>query len=205
LALSACAYFSARRESTVSGPPGRAQGQWHAKAMVRDLKNHKSSELLLEIVAIEPSRMRMDVTSNGLGIYLASVAMNGDEVRVLLARERRFIISRADRSALAGLIPLRIPPQAILDLLFARPLDKKEWLCEDNAAGGGSGVERGCSLAGEHLTVVWNTSETIKRRFEINSPNGRVIMSVEESWPKVDIKPEMFFLTPPQDFRIETL
>jgi hypothetical protein len=198
--LSACVSVQ-KRVPAISGAPGSAEGQWRAQALVRDLKAKKSNELSLEIVAVEPSRMRIEAVSSGLGVYLASLVLNGDEMRVLLARERRFISSRADREALHALVPLRISPHALMDLLFARKLDEREWSCE-LAEGNARGT---CKLRGESLSVTWNPLNLGRRLFEISSPGASVSLVVEDSPAKVEIKPDMFKLNAPDGYRVEAL
>src|SRR5438128_1645529 len=56
--------------------PLSKEGTWSAKTMVRDKKQKKTHQLDLEFVALRPKKMRMEVTTPGLGIHVASFVLN---------------------------------------------------------------------------------------------------------------------------------
>jgi len=128
LLLAACG-GQVRPEKTVVGATGNAEGQWRGKALVKDGRNGKSGTLDLDLIAKEPQALRIEAASS-FGIPVASVAMSGGRIEVLLPQEKRFITSPADRGSLSRLIPVHISPDALLALLFERPLDRSnEWKC----------------------------------------------------------------------------
>jgi hypothetical protein len=204
LLFTACAGLARKSEPAVVGAPGNLEGQWHGKALVTDRQNGKSSQIILEIIAREPSQLRMEILSSGLGVYLASLALNNDQVRIALAREKRFVKTKSDPDAFLTLIPVRLPPAALLDMLFHRPMDPKLWNCDGPKAGEINKQET-CVLRSGGATITFDQDPAATdRKIDLSSPNGEVEMHLEASRSKVEIKPEIFELEPPRGYRVET-
>ena len=120
LLLAACG-GQVRPEKTVVGATGNAEGQWRGKALVKDGRNGKSGTLDLDLIAKEPQALRIEAASS-FGIPVASVAMSGGRIEVLLPQEKRFITSPADRGSLSRLIPVHISPLFSLFCSSARSI-----------------------------------------------------------------------------------
>lgn len=197
--LSSCGVFSHKPEKTVVGEVGAAEGQWRSKALVRDRQNGKTGTLNLEILAKEPAQMRMEI-SGSMGVYLASFALNGNEVRSIISQGKRFVTAPAEPGALRDLVPIRISPRDLVRVLFERPLPEKEWSCER----GSDGLPVSCSHKSEQVRLQWEERSEGKRKIRIESPSADVVMVLEESRSKVELKPEMFELNPPPGYKTET-
>lgn len=195
LAVSGCQTLGPQEE-TVIGQVGSAQGQWRGNAYIVSKKSGKGATLTLEIVAQEPSKMRMEVTGS-FGVQLASVAMNDERVTYVLPREKRFVSAPSDSDALIGLIPIRIPPQSLLNLLFDRPLSPREWKCQKNESSG----EQRCSHHSDSLVVSWKKEADTRRRFKIGSTDADIDMVIQEAKSNVEIGPDIFQLSPPKGYR----
>ena len=190
-----------RSEKTVVGEQGRAEGQWRGKAMLRDLKKNKSGTLDLDLIAKEPSALRIEATGT-MGIPVASVAMSGGEIEILLPQEKKFISSPADRGSLSRLIPVRISPDSLLAVLFDRPLDReKEWKCE--RGGDRSAAQWTCKTADETV-IEREADDGDARKFRFSSPTAEMRLSITEAKAKVQATSGLFDLEAPTGYKIET-
>ncbi|MES2963916.1 MAG: hypothetical protein V4760_08495 [Bdellovibrionota bacterium] len=199
--LSGCA-GKIKSEKTVVGEQGTAQGQWRGKAMVRDLrKNGKSGTLDLDLVAKEPSALRIEAASS-FGIPIASVAMSGGDIEILLPQEKKFITSPADRGSLSRLIPVRISPDALLAILFDRPLDRdKDWKC-DRGTGDANG-QWTCKTM-DQVVVTREADDGAARKFTLSSPSADMRLSLTEAKAKVQATSGLFDLEAPQGYKVES-
>jgi hypothetical protein len=195
LVLAACG-GRVKSEKTVMGDVGRAEGQWRGKALLRDLQKGKSGTLDLDLIAKEPSALRIEATGT-MGVPVASVAMSGGEIEILLPQEKKFISSPADRGSLSRLIPVRISPDSLLAVLFDRPLDRDaEWTCER------TGVQFTCR-AGD-VTVVREADDGDSRKFHFSSPQSEMRLSITEAKAKVQATSGLFDLEAPSGYKIES-
>jgi len=199
LGLSGCVSVP-KQEATVRGEIGSAEGQWHGKAMVRNIKNGKNGTLELDIIAREPAQLRMEATGS-FGVHLASIALNGGEVRYLLPQDKRFVIAPAGADSFSQLVPVHIPPAALLAILFERQLPKEDWLCDFDAAG----LAKFCSLRKEDVGVRWLERNGRNRRLKIISRDAEIEMVLDEAKSKVGSSQSIFVLTSPEGYKQERL
>jgi hypothetical protein len=199
----ACSSLPSKGEKTVTGEVGTASGQWRGKALVKDLKKSKSGSLDLEIIAHEPSQLRMEIMGS-FGVHVASVAMNGEKVQVLLTREKKFVTAPANEEGLSRLLPLKISPPDLLRVLFDRSLPK--WKCQDTGPKNGGG-ERNCTNGDGNgqVTVKWQKQGEGRRRIQIGSAEAKADMVLQEAKAKVEVKDSAFELHAPSGFVSETL
>lgn len=195
--LTGCAFLQ-KKERTVIGAPGQAEGQWRAKALVKNLRTNQSGSLSLEIIAREPSSLRMEVYGS-FGVHLASIALQDEEIRYLLSQEKRFIVASADARSLSHVIPIRISPRDLIRVLFDRVLPEEEWNCEKSS----SGEPQSCQQRDGQLSIRWEERHEGKRRLKIGSAEANVEMVIEEAKSKVEVQPEIFHLESPADYHRE--
>lgn len=190
-----------KSEKTVFGPEGSAVGQWRGKARVRDLRTGREDIINLDIIAREPSQLRLEVTG-AFGVHLASIALNANTVSYILTREKRFISAPADSQAFARLVPVRISPSALLALLFDRDLSRMNWTCSVDSS---TGLLKKCENPHRDVSVSWLAREGRKRRFAISARDTEIEMILDEAKSKVEVGPAAFELKPPKGFSQEKL
>jgi len=190
-----------KSERTVFGPEGSAVGQWRGKARVRDLRSAREDIINLDIIAREPSYLRMEITG-AFGVHVASIALNENSVSYILTREKKFITAPADSRAIARLVPVRISPSELLALLFDRDLSRMNWTC---AADPATGRFTKCEETQQKVIVSWLAREGRKRRFAISAPGVEIDMILDEAKSKVEAGPGAFELSPPEGFSHEKL
>lgn len=186
-------------EATVKGVVGKAEGQWRGRALLKNLKTTKSNTLSVDIIAKEPAQLRMEIGA-AFGVHVASIAMNNDVVQCSLTQQKRFITSKADVSALARVIPVKIPPLTLMSILFERPLSPSEWTCDDYVF---AKLPVECSHKVEKLTVRWIDRNGLSRRLKIATPDSEIELVLDEARSKVQFNEGTFVLTSPEGFRNE--
>lgn len=189
------------KEATVAGASGSAEGQWRAKALVRNLRTGDESVLDLDVIAKEPSWLRMEITGP-FGVHLASIALTSGEVRYVLSQEKRFVVTPAGSDAFARLVPVRISPTALLALLFDRGLPGVEWRCD---SGPKNQLATQCRHLRENVMVQWMERSELSRRIKIFAREAEIEMVINQAKSKVDMKPESFKLQAPNGFKVERL
>lgn len=200
LAMAGCQ--SARKsEPTVTGSIGSAQGQWRGKALVRNWRQGKNAVLDMDILAREPSQLRMEITGS-FGVHVASVALNGGEVSYILTQERRFVSAPATGAALSRLVPVRIPPAALLAVMFERDLPEAEWKCDREAA---TKLPTFCAHKTGDVAVKWLERNGRNRRLKISAKEADIEMVLDEAKSKVEMNSDAFILAPPNGYKKEKL
>jgi len=198
--LAGCA-TTPKSEQTVVGAAGSAEGQWRGKAMVRNWKTGKNGVLDIDILAREPSQLRMEITGT-FGVHVASVALNDGEVTTILTQEKRFVRSPAGENALVRLVPVRIPPGALLAVLFERELPAADWKCDRSAD---SSLPVFCAHRSGEIGVKWLERNGRNRRLKITSKEADIEFVIDQAKSKVEFNKDAFTLAPPSGYKEERL
>jgi hypothetical protein len=188
-----------RPEPTVVGAEGQAEGQWRGKALVRNLTSGQSATLSIDVIAREPERLRMEIVG-AFGVHIASVALNGEQVRYSLSQEKRFIVAPADSGALTSLVPVRLSPITLLSILFDRTLPSSEWSCRLDRE---TGLAKSCEHRREAVTVDWIQRDGLSRRLKIGAAEVTIEMVLDQAKSKVEAGDAAFVLSPPPHYRVE--
>jgi hypothetical protein len=198
LASSACNTLP-KPQKTVMGNAGTAQGSWRAKALVKNLKTEKSITLDLDMVAQEPDRLRIEALGP-FSTHVASIVSKGDDVRISLTREKKFIEAPADRYALARIVPVRVAPSDLLAILFDRPLESNNsgWVCDRTSK---PAPEWSCQSG--TAAVVRQANDEGRRRFIFSAHDSEMDLVVAEAHADTPSGDLAYSLLPPAGFKIE--
>lgn len=174
------------------------EGEWAAKAMVRDKKKRSNNYLNLEFIAERPSRMRMDVSATSLGVHLATFVMNNKNTKYLLAREKRFYIGPTGPDMMEALVKMPLNPKVFSSILFDILPDQDQWTCKfDN-----SDRLKRCNNLSDPLEIVWKKRSPNKRVIAVKSPKVDITINLRLVRPKVQNKKVAFRLKPPKGYRV---
>jgi outer membrane lipoprotein-sorting protein len=195
--LSSCGTTAARQDITELSK----EGSWSAKTLVQEKKSHKSHQLDLDFVAKRPRKVRMEATTPGLGIHVATFVLNGGQMSYLLPREKKYVTGPATDSAMRNLLHVPISGDDLIDLLFDRPLDGDRWNCKRNVD---EALEK-CELKAGEVSINWSDRKVDRRVIEINSNDARVTMSLSENPSKVQLQDSVFELSAPDGFKTQQL
>lgn len=123
----------------------------------------------------------MDVETS-LGIHIASFAYNKDRVQILVPEQRRFYSGKSSPKAFRKVIPLDLDPKWLLNILFEKNLEAKNWNCKKDD----KGQWASCKL--KSLSIKW-----VKRKRQMR------VISFETKAAKVQLQLKGFEKTAKQD------
>ncbi|MCM2280441.1 MAG: hypothetical protein NDI61_01185 [Bdellovibrionaceae bacterium] len=172
--------------------PTSQQGAWTAKTLIQDKKRGKSNTVEIEFVARRPGQLRMEVLSV-MGFHLASFVVSHDTMSYALTREKKYWTGPANPAVMKNLIQISLDPKIIIDLLFDRHFDARQWECTlDESRQPGQ-----CASRDGELKIVWSERTSDKRLVQIRAANADVTMSLKETESKVQIQDSLFELSTP--------
>lgn len=148
------------------------EGRWQAKTLIQDLKQNKSYVVYIDVNAIRPDRVRLDVETS-LGIHVASLNYNRDKVQVIVPDQRKYYHGKASKKAFSKLIPLEVDPKWLSAILFDEDLKKYDWTCEYEK----SGLAKKCETKG--LTAEWLKREGGVRVVSLESKSAKIQMQLK--------------------------
>lgn len=189
LLLSSCATGPLRYDQ-------QPEGQWQAKALIRNKKEGKSAVVGLDINAVQLQKLRMDVTA-ALGHPLASVVMDGDHLTYVLMESKQYYQGQASDSSLKPLLALQINPRLLYNVLFDLPIEDKSWTCTKDS----SGFLSECKNLGEQTLIRWSERKGRRKLVRLENSTGMVQINVSGFQPKVEDRAQLFTLKPPKSFK----
>lgn len=201
VALFAACQSTPKSMPTVIGKPGNAEGQWRGKALVKNWRSGKNAVLDLDILAREPKQLRMEILGS-FGVHVASIAMSGPDATYILTQEKRFVAAPADAESLTRLIPVRIPPDALLAVLFDRDLAPADWKCDSDKT---TGLVSFCAHRNGEVAVKWLERTGRNRRMKISAKDADIEMVLDEAKSKVELNDAAFTLSAPSGYKQERL
>lgn len=136
---------------------GFTSGKFQAKGEVRDKLKNKSYHLSLDLIAVKPDRLRVNVFSY-FGNHIASFAMKSGQIRYILVTEKRYVSAPATEKAFHELMRISLEPSLLLNVLFDDSLPK-DWKCETDR----NALPTICRNARTAASVQWQERSIDKR------------------------------------------
>ncbi|MGE0764120.1 MAG: hypothetical protein AB7N80_12640 [Bdellovibrionales bacterium] len=172
------------------------EGQWQAKALIRDKRAGKSAVVGLDINAIREQQMRMDVTA-AMGHPVASLVMNGNAMTYVLIEQKQYYKGAATAGALKPILAMPLEPKLLYNVMFDLPIADKSWTCtSDN-----KGYLSECKNMGSETTIRWSERQGRRKLISLDHASGSVQISVSKFQPKVEDRAQLFELLPPKSFK----
>lgn len=176
------------------------EGQWRAKVLIRDKARNKSHIVYVDVMAVRPEKLRMEVTSP-IGIHLASFAMNNGKVEYLLTRRKEFYRGRTSSENLQEVLQMPIDPRLLTKILFDEDLSGQGWQCKRDK----KGFLSACEDDGQDLKLTWSNRERSRRTITFFTPKARVQMLLKGFKAKVEAKGNLFRLQAPKNFKVRRI
>ncbi len=173
-----------------------SEGQWRAKALIKDLAESRSYVVNLNINLVKNQRARMDVTT-GLGTGVASLVTDDKEVRYILVDKKRFYTGAAQPSAMRPILSIPFDPRWLNNILLEEPIVEKGWTC----ARDGSGFLSECHDSLSGLKVTWSDRHGDKKTVQLDHSKASVQIKVQSFKPKVEERKNLFTLEAPAGYQ----
>lgn len=176
------------------------EGQWQVKALVQDFKQHKSQILQFQLAAKKPSLLRADVTAS-LGIPLAAVTLNGDNVQLLLLREKTFYVGKKNSKYIQKTLGQSFDPQIILLTLFENAEDFSTFHCTKDE----KGRLKECTDATKQISIQWTDRERDRKTVILKTALHQLQLALRGFEGKLPADPKLFELNAPNGFKTNKL
>lgn len=195
--LSGCA----TQPKKLVGPDlSKTEGQWEAKVTVKDLKNKFDRFANLDVLAVKPDMMRMEITGD-FGVNIASLLMRERKISYALHTEKKFFQGSLSDSALRPIFQIPLNPQYLFNVFFDKPVTENGWTCQNGA----DGLVSKCARAGDSLTIEWAKRNGENKKIFIRQDSYEVMVSINTYKTKVQNPDRVFQLETPRSYRTISL
>ena len=169
-------------------------GEWHGKMLITDKETHKQNVVVIDALAEQPGRMRLEVSSSW-GIALASVAMNGEQLTYVLPRQHRYVQTTATAESMGRLISIPLDPHVLMAVLFGHTPSGDGWICTRSM-----------------MPVCKNETQAVEikmsrdgdgRHLSFDAPHVSGQWNYEPATTKVEFANDTFVLNAPAGYKIE--
>ncbi len=157
--LATCTFFSACVSTPKPFVSHQQSGSWEAKAQAKDLTNDKSYNLSLDMMAVTPDLFRMDV-SGTLGISLATMVINKNQVQLALYREKKYYEGALSDHALRSMFKMNLNPRLLMNVCTDSPVSDSGWGCKI----GVDGMVDFCVRKSDGFKIQWSERDGEKKR-----------------------------------------
>jgi hypothetical protein len=169
------------------------QGQWQAKALVRNKKESQSAIVNLDVNAVQKEKLRVDVTA-ALGHPVASLVLDGDKLTYVLIESKQYYQGQPTAAAIKPILGVALNPSLLFNVFFDLPIEDKSWSCTEDK----KGFLTECRTDAADIAIRWGERHGRRKLVTIENPTGLVQINVSSFQPKVGAN---FELTPPKSFR----
>lgn len=175
---------------------GYDEGNWKAKALIRDKEQARSFIVNLNFNLVRGQRTRMDVTS-ALNTGVASLVTDSKEVRYILFDSKRFYYGRPQADVMRPILSIPIDPRWIENMLLDQPIPEKSWTC----TGGSGGLVEECRDGVSGLKLSWSQRAGPKKTITVEHSKATVQINVHSFKPKVEDRKNLFVLEAPDGYQ----
>lgn len=173
-----------------------SEGNWKAKALVKDKEQSRSFIVNLNFNAIKNEKARMDVTST-LGTGVAALVVEPSEVRYIIVDSKRYFYGQPQPDVMRPILAVPFDPRWLHNLLFEIPIQDKSWSCTQDRKGWLKECQD--SVSGARLT--WSARTGAKKTLRIDHEKASVQINVLSFKPKVEDRKNLFLLEAPEGYQ----
>ena len=173
------------------------EGQWEARALIRDKRSRKSFIVNLDINAVQKERMRVDVTA-ALGHPVASMVLQGSNLSYVLIETQEAYKGPAKAEALRPVLSIPLTPKYLYSVLFDFPIEDKRWTCTKTS----DGFIEECKDRQSKTIVRWKDRKGRRKTVYIEHPTAALQINFNSFQPKVESRDNLFGLKIPDNFKL---
>jgi hypothetical protein len=168
----------------------KAEGQWEAKAQLKELQTGKSNTIGLDVMSVKDEALRMEI-SGTMGVHLASFLMRDSEVRYAVHTQKRFFSGPVSEKSMRPLLKNDIDPRWFYSIFFDEPLPG--WNCS------GTPIEK-CERS-DGTKVTWSERDGEKKRIIVSNQQFELQVLVKSFATKVQSPDKAFHLDAPDSYK----
>lgn len=172
------------------------EGNWKAKALIRDKEQSRSYIVNLNLNAVRGSKTRMDVTS-ALNTGVASLVSDDKEVRYILFDSKRYYFGKPQTGVMRPILSIPFDPRWLQNMVFDLPITDKSWSCTTAS----SGLVDACSDSLTGLKVSWSQRMGPNKTITIEHAKAMVQINIQSFKSKVEDRKNLFALEAPEGYQ----
>lgn len=172
------------------------EGNWHARALIRDKDHSRTFIVNLDFNAIRNQSLRVDVSST-LGQQVASLVVNGKDVRYFTTDNKRFYVGTARPEVLRPILAIPLDPRWLQNVLFDEAPKTAGWTCQNDA----QGFVSECRYPATNLKIAWSNRKGESKSVEITHPRAEIQLNVRSFTAKVEKMDHLFDLQMPEGYQ----
>jgi hypothetical protein len=166
------------------------EGQWEAKAQIKNLQTGKADTISLDVMSVKNQALRLEVGAT-LGINVASFLMKNSDVSYAVHPQKKFYSGPVTERSLRPLLKADIDPRWLYAIFFDEAL--KGWSCS------GDPVEV-CQRQ-DGTKVQWSERNGEKKRITISNGLYEMQILVKSFVTKVQDPERAFHLEAPESYK----
>lgn len=174
----------------VSYSASKQEGQWEAKAQIKNFKDESSTTVGLDVMAIKDRAMRIEV-SGTLGIQLSSLLMKNEKILILVHPQKKAVFGDTSENALESVFKSAVNPRWLYGIFFDSPIEG--WKCDGNP------VSQCLGPKGE--SILWSEREGERKRVTLKGPDFFIQILVKSFQTKVQNPEKAFSLSVPDSYK----
>lgn len=180
-------------------PPDKNKtiGQWEAKLIVEDLRQDKTHSLNLDVIAENPTRMRMEITGT-LGVNVASVVVLNDLVKYSLHTQKKYLEGPTSDKSFMTFLKGSLDPRWFFAIFFDQPIPDKSWICKTNAQ---TQLIESCLRLADKILIRWYERLGELKKVEITGADFKVNIEVTDFKTNVQNLDKAFQLKIPESYK----
>lgn len=175
---------------------GVQQGNWKARALVRDKEQSRSYIVNLNFNIVRDSRARMDVT-NALNSGVASLVSDGKEVRYIIFDSKRYYFGKSQADVMRPILSIPFDPRWLQYMLFDAAIPDKSWTCTSDS----NGLVQECSDSVTGIKIKWAQRMGPKKTITLDHAKATVQINVQAFKAKVEDRKNLFVLEAPEGYQ----
>jgi hypothetical protein len=183
-------FFSACATQPVAYNSTKDEGQWEAKAQIKNLQSGKADTISLDVISVKDQALRMEV-SGTLGVHVASFLMKESDVSYSVHTQKKYYSGAVSEKSLRPLLRADIDPRWLYSIFFDSPL--KGWTCV------GEPIEK-CQRS-DGTKVQWSERNGEKKRITISNQQFELQVLVKSFTTKVQSPDKAFSLDAPESYK----
>lgn len=174
----------------------KREGQWEAKAQVKDLEKNKTNSVSLDVSAEKDRALRMEVTGT-LGVSVASFLLKENEVSYAIHTQKRFVSGPASEKSMGPLLNVNVDPRWLYNVFFDEPIANKNWSCTKDP----EGLVQNCERLQDGMKIVWSERQSERKRVTISNSQFELQILVKGFQPKVQSPEKVYSLSAPDSYK----
>lgn len=168
------------------------KGEWEARVLVKDKKQAKTFLVNVDFVAVQPSKMRMDITTP-IGAHVASIALDGNTMTYVVPRKKTYYEGQATPQGFAKTLSFAFDPKLMMNVLFDKPVQQKGWICKSEGE-----LVSECSQ--NNLKITWANRKSAEKTVVIVHPQYQIELKFHNFDVPNKVKDGLFTIHQPAGF-----